>query len=420
MRHTLSAAAAAAVPAPMPFVAVAPCRLVDTRGNGQTGAFGPPSLGINGQRDIPIQSHPVCTGIPANAGAYSLNMTVTNTGSQPFGFLKAWPAGGAEPNVSTLNYPAPGATLANAAVVSAGTAGAISIRSGNAGADVVIDINGYYAPQATVTSLNALSGDVVLAAGSNVTFTPVGQTLTIDASSPAGPMGPQGPAGVQGQDGPQGPAGPAGAAGATGATGPQGADGPQGPIGPTGLTGLTGATGAAGSAGDKGDKGDKGDIGAVGLVWQSAWDVNTTYALGDAVSLNGSGYISLGAGNVGNQPDSSPAQWAVLALRGDKGDAGAQGDPGPAGAPGAPGAPGTPGATGPPGPPGFVAKGSGTTNGGGVATITNAAITTSSLVILTYTGNVSVTAPLTIHSIVAGSAQVKGDSSKGFVYVIFN
>src|SRR6476620_4300049 len=87
MRHTL---AAAAVAGPMPFVALAPCRLMDTRGNGQTGAFGPPSLGINGQRDVPIQSHPVCTGIPANAGAYSLNMTVTNTGSQPFGFLKVW------------------------------------------------------------------------------------------------------------------------------------------------------------------------------------------------------------------------------------------------------------------------------------------------------------------------------------------
>src|SRR5512132_2017983 len=144
MRHAL---AAAAVAAPMPFVSVTPCRLVDTRGNLQTGPFGPPSLGINGQRDIPIQSHPVCTGIPATAGAYSLNLTVTNTGAQPFGFLKAWPAGGAEPNVSTLNYPGPGATLANAAVVSAGTGGAISIRSGNASADVVIDINGYYAPQ---------------------------------------------------------------------------------------------------------------------------------------------------------------------------------------------------------------------------------------------------------------------------------
>jgi hypothetical protein len=40
IRHAF---ASAAVSSPMPFVAVAPCRLMDTRGNGQTGAFGPPS-----------------------------------------------------------------------------------------------------------------------------------------------------------------------------------------------------------------------------------------------------------------------------------------------------------------------------------------------------------------------------------------
>jgi hypothetical protein len=67
-----------------------------------------------------------------------------------------------------------------------------------------------------------------------------------------------------------------------------------------------------------------------------------------------------------------------------------------------------------------VAKGSVSTNPGGVATITNANITASSIILLTYTGNVSVTSPLTIHSLTTGSAQVRGDSSKGFVYVIFN
>jgi hypothetical protein len=127
----------------LPFVAITPCRVMDTRGGGQTGAFGPPTFAANEARNVPIPSHPVCTGIPSSAGAYSLNITVTNTGASPFGFIKAWPQGATEPNVSTLNWSSAGQTVANAAVVPASFSG-ITIRSGNASADVIIDINGYY------------------------------------------------------------------------------------------------------------------------------------------------------------------------------------------------------------------------------------------------------------------------------------
>ena len=51
----------------------------------------------------------------------------------------------------------------------------------------------------------------------------------------------------------------------------------------------------------------------------------TNYTLHDAVSFNGSTYISLIAGNVGNTPDQSPAQWAVLAAQGPAGPTGATG-----------------------------------------------------------------------------------------------
>src|SRR5207253_1790571 len=119
-----------------------PCRIMDTRGLGQTGPFGTPTLAANATRNVPIPTHPLCTGIPASAGAYSLNITVTNTGASPFGFIKIWPSGAPEPNVSTLNWSSAGQTIANAAVVQAGTSGAITIRAGNASADVIIDING--------------------------------------------------------------------------------------------------------------------------------------------------------------------------------------------------------------------------------------------------------------------------------------
>ena len=225
-----------ATTAPLPFIAITPCRLMDTRNAGQPGAFGPPSLGVDVTRDVPVPTHPVCTGIPGTAGAYSLNITVTNTGSHPFGHIKVWPQGAVEPNVSTLNWAAGGVTVANAAIVPAGTAGGITVKSGNASSDVIIDINGYYAgavitgvtagtgltgggtsgnvtlgiapggvgsnelaagavtsskiaanavtagaiaPGQAVKSVNSLKDDVTLVAGSNVTITPSGQSLTI-------------------------------------------------------------------------------------------------------------------------------------------------------------------------------------------------------------------------------------------------
>ena len=60
------------------FVAVTPCRIVDTRGGGVfTGTYGPPALvGNAAARPFDINSAPHCTGIPAGAEAYFLNLTV--------------------------------------------------------------------------------------------------------------------------------------------------------------------------------------------------------------------------------------------------------------------------------------------------------------------------------------------------------
>jgi hypothetical protein len=64
------------------------------------------------------------------------------------------------------------------------------------------------------------------------------------------------------------------------------------------------------------------------------WLVGTSYALGTAVSYGGTSYVAL-MGNVGRQPDVSPAYWAVLAQGGASGAAGAAGAPGPQGPAGA-------------------------------------------------------------------------------------
>ncbi len=127
-------------PSGLAFYPLTPCRVVDTRG--ANGPFGEPSLAANSVRDIPMMSSPFC-GIPLGAQAYSLNVTVVPPG--PLTFLTVFPSGQSRPLASTLNS-YDGATVANAAIVPAGTNGDLSIYASDA-TDVIIDINGYFAPQ---------------------------------------------------------------------------------------------------------------------------------------------------------------------------------------------------------------------------------------------------------------------------------
>jgi len=119
---------------------VSPCRVVDTRGYGFSGAFGPPSLTGGASRSFPIPAS--SCGIPSNAKAYALNVTVVPTGF--LGYLTTWPTGQPQPYVSTLNSYT-GTVVANAAIVPAGTDGAISVFVTDK-TDLIIDINGYLAP----------------------------------------------------------------------------------------------------------------------------------------------------------------------------------------------------------------------------------------------------------------------------------
>ena len=236
---------------PLPFVAITPCRVVDTRGYGFTGEYGPPSLAGGASRNFTIGGQ---CGIPASAVAVSFNFTVWNTSS--YGDFNIYPTGGVRPTVSTLNWGPGVLALANAAVVPLGTSGQITVVNESGGTvDIFADVNGYYSAVGVVTTLNTLAGDLTLAAGTNVTVTPAGNTLTIATSVPAGPTGPSGPAGPTGLTGATGPSGPMGVAGATGATGPAGPAGATGPSGPLGVAGATGATGPAGPVGATGPTG---------------------------------------------------------------------------------------------------------------------------------------------------------------------
>ena len=81
-------------------------------------------------------------GIPSSAQAYSLNVTAVPTDSE--GWLTAYPAGNTVPNAATVNFEN-GQIVGSAAIVPAGTSGAINMYASSA-TDLVIDVNGYFAP----------------------------------------------------------------------------------------------------------------------------------------------------------------------------------------------------------------------------------------------------------------------------------
>jgi uncharacterized repeat protein (TIGR03803 family) len=122
-------------PTPVQFVPLTPCRVVDTRN--PDGTFGGPPIQGGTARSFPVPQGDC--GIPDTAKVYSLNVTVVPHGR--LGYLTIWPTGQGQPQVSTMN--SDGRIKANAAIVPAGTGGAVSVYVSDT-TDVVLDINGYF------------------------------------------------------------------------------------------------------------------------------------------------------------------------------------------------------------------------------------------------------------------------------------
>ncbi|MBL8210237.1 MAG: BACON domain-containing protein [Bryobacterales bacterium] len=137
---------------PLSFVPLLPCRVADTRpeGNKQP-AYGPPSLAAQGIRSFSITA--AACGVPLSASAVVLNITVVPKG--PLAFLTAWPAGQPQPLASTLNS-FRGRVVANAAVVPLGANGAVSLYASH-DTDVVIDVNGYFASDNTALAFYSVN-----------------------------------------------------------------------------------------------------------------------------------------------------------------------------------------------------------------------------------------------------------------------
>lgn len=129
-----------ALPRPEHFVAVAPCRFLDTR-NSSDG----PSLSSGVPRDLVIAGGALC-GIPADAKAVALNATAVPIGSAA-GYLEMFATGTPTPPTAVLNFDSNVAPVANNAYVAVGTGGAIRAVAGILGGgatDLIVDVSGYF------------------------------------------------------------------------------------------------------------------------------------------------------------------------------------------------------------------------------------------------------------------------------------
>lgn len=139
------------------FTGIVPQRFVDTRScgacttvDGQYQAIGPiapgGSLTVQMAGRGPSPSSP--EWIPSNAGAVALNVTVV--GSTASNFLTVFPAGGARPVVSNLNFVA-GQTIPNMVMVKLGVGGAdagkITIYNNAGSTPVLVDVVGWFPSQ---------------------------------------------------------------------------------------------------------------------------------------------------------------------------------------------------------------------------------------------------------------------------------
>ena len=152
-------------PTALKFIAVAPCRVVDTRL--ANGLFGGPAITGGSFRSFPLPQG--ACDIPANAAAYSLNVTVIPIGT--LGYLTIWPTGQGQPLVSTMNS-LDGRIKANAAIVPGGTLGAVSVFVSNT-TDVALDIDGYFAATGSST----------------LQFYPLTPCRVLDTRDPTGTLG---------------------------------------------------------------------------------------------------------------------------------------------------------------------------------------------------------------------------------------
>jgi hypothetical protein len=119
------------------FFPLVPCRVVDTRSG--TSPWSGPALGAGAVRAFEMAGR---CGIPADASAVAINVTVTNPTTG--GSLTVYPGTGLVPGTSTVSFTS-GRTRANNATIGL-VDGVLSVadRQQTGTVDLIVDVSGYY------------------------------------------------------------------------------------------------------------------------------------------------------------------------------------------------------------------------------------------------------------------------------------
>ena len=135
------------------FVAIAPCRIVDTRPEFGVGSRSTP-LGPRETHRQQVTGHVGDCVVPPGASAVSLNVTAVEPTAS--GFLTVFPFGSKVPNSSDLNWVPGSAPTTNRVVVQLSESGALGFYNFDGRVDLVVDVGGYYTKNGIQDAMNGL------------------------------------------------------------------------------------------------------------------------------------------------------------------------------------------------------------------------------------------------------------------------
>jgi len=125
------------------FVPITPCRVLDTRAGSAVATRQTPLGAGETYTQNAHGNNGLCSGIPTDATALSLNVTAINA-TVAGTYLTFWPTGAPLPDASSLN-PVPGQPpTPNAVVTDVSTGGQFNIFNFSGTVNLLVDINGYY------------------------------------------------------------------------------------------------------------------------------------------------------------------------------------------------------------------------------------------------------------------------------------
>lgn len=125
------------------YVAISPCRLLDTRPDSQFHIGSHTTLGPETRLTAQAWGNQGLCSLPAGTTGLELNVTATDAAAPTY--LTLYPGAGDPPNASHLN-PAPGQPpVPNAVTVALDPTGTFTIFNKNGTVDVIVDVVGYYA-----------------------------------------------------------------------------------------------------------------------------------------------------------------------------------------------------------------------------------------------------------------------------------